>query len=287
MNRLAIITVIVVLASAVMTSACQEKQDIRVQGDASQEIRLVADSPAVRALISNEESVQEAVLDSWTKNSSPENIQQDLKDVADHPERYSPGRKEFLAAMQQQPAVIIHGQDHFEIVKASGAACTSEPLSSPNFILVRISGGSDKGKEGWLCVDQIDPDYPPNPDREPVKAGPAMEITLCELVTHPGKYSGQTVEVRAIVEQGFEVSLLVDKACSARVWFNTLPVHWDEKEYQRIEEHLHENNQVATIVGRFEHVDRIRQLVGLGFGHLNQWQSQLTLRSFEGMESNR
>jgi hypothetical protein len=127
-----------VLWFGVITTGCKEKQDLMVQGEERQEIRLVADSPAVRRLISDEEKVEKAVLDSWQKNSKPGNAEQQLNDVAAHPERYTPGRKNFLTAMQQQPAVVVHGQVHFEVVDTSLAACTLTPFATENFVSVRM-----------------------------------------------------------------------------------------------------------------------------------------------------
>jgi hypothetical protein len=101
-------------------------------------------------------------------------------------------------------------------------------------------------------------------------------------VTHPDKYVGRVVEISAVVERGFEVSLLVDNACSARVWLDTVSAKLDEEHYRRFDAYLRSNNRVATVVGRFDHVGWFRLLNGNGFGHLGQWQSQLVMMSFEG-----
>jgi hypothetical protein len=58
-------------------------------------------------------------------------------------------------AMQQQPAVVVHGQAHVAIVRTSLAACTLIPFATDNFVNVRVLEGSDRGKEGWLCSEMI------------------------------------------------------------------------------------------------------------------------------------
>src|SRR5262249_28192765 len=120
-----------------------------------------------------------------------------------------------------------------------------------------------------------------------VNGEPPIKTTLCELVTHPKTYTGRSVEIRAAVEQGFEVSLLVDNTCSARIWFDTTTAKFDEDQYRRIEEYLRNNNEVATVVGSFDHVGWFSRLKGNGFGHLGQWQSQFVLQSFKGADPER
>jgi hypothetical protein len=285
-SRITIAFVAIVLSLAVLTSGCQVKQDLIIQGKENQEIQLVTDSTAVRLMISNEEAVERAVLDSWQKNSRPENTEQQMKDVEEHPERYTPGRNNFLALMEQQPRVIVHGRAHLDIVKTSGAPCTLIPLASPDFADVRVREGPDRGKEGWLCSDQIDVNDERNVVVGPSTA-PPIKTTLCELLADPDKYVGRVVEIRAAVEEGFEVSLLVDDTCSARIWFDQITANLDREHYRRIEAYLRSNNQVATVVGRFDHVGwfswRFNWLYGYGngFGHLGQWQSQLVMQSFK------
>jgi hypothetical protein len=272
-----------VLWFGVITTGCKEKQDLMVQGEERQEIRLVADSPAVRRLISDEEKVEKAVLDSWQKNSKPGNAEQQLNDVAAHPERYTPGRKNFLTAMQQQPAVVVHGQVHFEVVDTSLAACTLTPFATENFVSVRMLEGPDRGKEGWLCSDKISVNDGRNSVFGQDTAAPPIKTTLCELGAHPEKYVGRFIEIRAAVEQGFEISLLVDNSCSARIWFDTVSGNFDEEYYRRMEAYLSKNNRVGTVVGRFDHVGWFSLVKGHGFGHLGQWQSQLVMQSFKGI----
>ncbi len=116
------------------------------------------------------------------------------------------------------------------------------------------------------------------------KAGPAIETSLCELVTHPDKYTGRIVQIRAVVEQGFEVSLLVDSACSARIWLDAVSANFDEETWRRFETSLRSNNGVAVCSRGALRSCRtgLRSSMGNGFGHLGAWQSQLVMTSFKG-----
>ncbi len=288
-SRIAIFAATLILPLAMITSGCNAKQDLVIQDRQLPEIQLVVDSSAVRLLISHEEAVEKTVLDSWQKSSRSENAEQQLKQLKDvnvNPEQYTPGRSDFLMAMQQQPAVVVHGQAHVAIVRTSLAACTLIPFATDNFVNVRVLEGSDRGKEGWLCSKMISVnDAKSSSVADQAKGGPAIKTTLCDLVTGPDTYNGRVVEIRAVVEHGDEVSLLIDSACSARIWFDTSSADIDEEQYRRIEAYLLRNNGVSTVVGRFDHVGWFSFRSGHGFGHLGQWQSQLVLQSLKGIEA--
>jgi hypothetical protein len=143
--------------------------------------------------------------------------------------------------------------------------------------------GADRGKEGWLCSEKLGVnDAKSKTVAAQAKADPPIKTTLCELVAHPDTYIGRVVEVRAVVKDGFEVSLLTDSSCSARIWLDTTTANLDQEQYQRIESYLRSNNGLATMVGRFDHVGWFDRLKGNGFGHLSQWESQLVMLSFNG-----
>lgn len=282
------VSAIVVLPLVLAVSGCQAKQSLIIQDKQVSEIHLIADSPRVRQLISQEEAVEAKVLDSWQKNSRPGNGPEQLKDVDENPEKYTPGRSGFLMAMRQQPSVAVHDQAHVEIVSTSLASCTEIPFATSNFVNVRVLEGPDRDKKGWLCSEKISiDDAKSKAALEEAKKQPPIKTTLCELIGQPNKYVGRVVEVRAVVEQGFEVSLLTDKTCSARIWFDTTTANLDEEQYQRIEESLRSNNGLATVVGRFDHVGWFSWMQGNGLGHLGQWQSQLIMFSFKGSSTGR
>ena len=277
---------IVVLVLTLAISGCQAKQNLIVQDKEFPEIHLIADSPGLRQMISQEEAVEAMELNSWQKPVNPKTLLQQLKDVAENPEKYTPGRSAFLLAMRHQPSVAVHDQAHIEIVSTSLASCTLIAFASAKFVNVRVLDGSDRGEKGWVCSDKINiDDAKSKAALEEAKKQPPVKTTLCEMTGQPDKYVGRVVEVRAAVEQGFEVSLLTDKTCSARIWFDTTTANLDEEHYQRIEESLRRNNGFATVVGRFDHVGWLSRIKSNGFGHLGQWQSQLIMFSFKGSES--
>jgi hypothetical protein len=282
-KRFSIVAAALVLAFAVLLSACQVKQDLIVQDHKVPDIQLAVDSKAVRQLISHEEAREKTILESWQKNAKPENVGQ-LKDLVEHPERYTPGRSDFLLAIQEQPAVVVHGPAHVEIVSTSLAGCTLIPFAAANFVNVRVVEGRDRGKVGWLCSEKLGVnDAKSETLAAQAKAEPPIQTTLCELVTHPDKYIRQVVEVRGVVEQGFEVSLLTDASCSARIWLDTTTANLDQEQYQRIYSYLRSSNGMASLVGRFDHVGWFERLKGNGFGHLGQWESQLVMLTFKGV----
>jgi hypothetical protein len=271
------------LPYAVLISGCQEKQDLIIRDDKVPNIQLTADSKAVRRLISHEEALEKTIEESWQKNAKPENFGQQLKDVHEHPERYTPGRSDFLLAIQEQPAVVVRGPAHVEIVSTSLAACTLIPFATSNFVNVRVREGPERGKEGWLCSEKLGVnDAKTKIGAAQAKAEPPIKTALCELVAHPDTYIGRVVEVRAVVKEGFEVSLLTDSSCSARIWLDTTTANLDEEQYQRIESYLRSSHGLASVVGRFDHVGWFARLKGGGFGHLSQWASQLVMLSFKG-----
>jgi hypothetical protein len=144
-------------------------------------------------------------------------------------------------------------------------------------------------------------------------ASDAIKTSLCDLAKVPAHFSGKVVQVRATVFLGFESSQLVDPDCSARVWLagpqttyltigytplpNEPPVQIEnEAEYRKMADYLKKEYQpkfgsrciscplykvVATIKGRFDHVDRggqdARNRLLTGFGHLNAYDSQIVL----------
>jgi hypothetical protein len=120
-----------------------------------------------------------------------------------------------------------------------------------------------------------------------------IKTTLCEVVAHPERFDGKVVQIRATVVIGFEKRLVVENACSAKVWLADAAVRQDE-EYRLMEGLI--RNQfdgkhdascfgcpsyavVATMTGRFDHVIWLARIIGHGFGHLNGWDSELLLQS--------
>jgi hypothetical protein len=119
------------------------------------------------------------------------------------------------------------------------------------------------------------------------------------------------VQVRAHIRTGFEVSLLSDDSCSAKIWFSpsgttyitfnnrTTPkrpalVVRQDAEYRKMNDFLNGDynpkngtwviySVTATVTGRFDHVSKAgldaKVKIVTGFGHLNSYESQLVLES--------
>lgn len=154
--------------------------------------------------------------------------------------------------------------------------------------------------------DRVEVDRAFEPEDEPPR-----ETTICELVKDPARFNGRTVRVRGTVFLGRESSVLLDKTCSAQVWLagpyttylvlgitplpNERPVKVEnESEYRKLARYLSKEYRpkdgsrclscplyevTLTVNGRFDHVSDGEFDAKGGFGHLNAYQSQLSIRS--------
>jgi hypothetical protein len=111
-----------------------------------------------------------------------------------------------------------------------------------------------------------------------------VRTTLCELVKAPERFSEQWVQFEAAVDKGFERSVAVDRSCHAEIWLQTLdlydPLTLDGL-YTGMNEHSSDSKYdvIASLVGKFQHVNSGGVSFGHGLGHLGQWSSQLVLKS--------
>jgi hypothetical protein len=65
-----------------------------------------------------------------------------------------------------------------------------------------------------------------------------QKATLCELITDPLRFAGQTVEVRATLTGNFEMSLLIDDSCprsNVLIWYGRGMVATDTSQYALID----------------------------------------------------
>jgi YfiR/HmsC-like len=136
-----------------------------------------------------------------------------------------------------------------------------------------------------------------------------VKTTLCELGATPEKFANKVVEVRAVVQTGFQTSLLRDDTCSVFIWLSGIDSTKDtlqsvdvalrkDREYQKLLEYLDKKYKpkdgsicarcplykvTATVVGRFEHVRPGEPNPKGGrapgrFGYLNSYDSQVGLQ---------
>ena len=111
-----------------------------------------------------------------------------------------------------------------------------------------------------------------------------LRTTLCELMSQPERFTGQLVHFEATVEKALEKSIAFDRSCGAEIWLDTLDSHdtlvlnFAYNEMQRLASDP-KYAVTATVGGRFEHVSKAGGWSRHGFGHLNQWSSELVLKS--------
>src|SRR5271157_1913042 len=115
--------------------------------------------------------------------------------------------------------------------------------------------------------------------REPI------ETTLCELVKEPEGFNGKIVQLRAVIQTGFELSVVRDDSCSASIWLTgpgvtyvmrTPRSTWPsitlqrDDEYRKMQDYLNKQYRpkrgsfcvwcplykvTARVTGRFDHVN--------------------------------
>ncbi len=136
-----------------------------------------------------------------------------------------------------------------------------------------------------------------------------VKTTLCDLGVAPESFKNRIVEVRAVVQTGFQTSLLRDDTCSLFIWLSGVSTTRstpqsagvalsNEHQYQKMIEYLDKKYKpkdgsvcancplfkvTATVVGRFDHVrpaepDPKGGGAQVRFGYLNSYDSQLVLQ---------
>lgn len=116
---------------------------------------LVQDNTMVERMLALQR-IQDAEIEQFwkAKHSKEEGIQR-VTDMQANPTHYTPGRKEFLSSMSQQPGVFIPEKTYLRLIEGSGAHCNANPLFTTTYIKVRITSGPLRGREGWACEDSI------------------------------------------------------------------------------------------------------------------------------------
>ena len=117
--------------------------------------RVVDDSPEVERLFSVQKARDAEVDYFWQEGHSQEDGMKRIEDIHRHPERYTPGRKEFLLAMSLQPGVFVRGKTYVRHLESSGAKCELYPEVTATYIKVRITSGPLHGREGWVCEGNL------------------------------------------------------------------------------------------------------------------------------------
>jgi hypothetical protein len=116
--------------------------------------RLVLDSPAVEQLLSRNDLI---AGQDWPGHTDQERIH-GYADSDEHPEKFEAQRHALKNALADHPSVSILGQPYFRLLRQSTASCEpSGRNSSDVYILVRVTTGPSKGKEGWACTRDVGP----------------------------------------------------------------------------------------------------------------------------------
>lgn len=146
-------TVLLVICAGGCTLLNPDRYSITRDGFAT---LLIQDSAEVQRMLSEQSRRDAAVEQFWKEKHSTEEGTERMKDTIINPTRYTPGRKEFLSAMSQQPGgMSIPEKTYVRVLRDSGARCNLNPIVTTNFILVRITSGPFAGHEGWACQDDI------------------------------------------------------------------------------------------------------------------------------------
>ena len=124
-------------------------------------------------------------------------------------------------------------------------------------------------------------------------------VSYCELIRHPSRYNHKMVRVKANLFGGMEVSAFEDFQCNEdrSVWvefddaYKSCTTQETYKAFRSIfhgSESFGSHKAEIVAVGRFEAAKKFKNTPyafgNSGFGHLNQYPYQFTVRCLEQME---
>jgi hypothetical protein len=116
----------------------------------------VADSPQVRRLLSEAANLEAEKHRSRQALPDPQQVQLTI-DMRAHPKRYMAERSKLIETMAQQAGILVTGEQYFRILEESPAGCADDPVTTSNYLRVRVSTGPSKGSEGWACSRDVQP----------------------------------------------------------------------------------------------------------------------------------
>jgi hypothetical protein len=115
------------------------------------EVRLIPDTPDVRALLSSEEKIDAPEL-GWLKGSQSHDERVRGVDARRrHPEQYAPSLAQFTKVMDSKRTISVPGGTLCRIVQRSEARCTLYAFDTLTFVKIRIVDGKKRGQEAWAC----------------------------------------------------------------------------------------------------------------------------------------
>lgn len=140
----------VVLALVALLGGCKS-DTVWTTSDLVPQVRLIIDSPDARYLISEQEKNDAAELQWLEKPRKHDEQLRGVENRRQHPEQYAPTLSSFNEAMEAAPGFLVRGGDLCQTIERSRARCSSEPLSTFVYVKVRLTNGSDRGRQGWAC----------------------------------------------------------------------------------------------------------------------------------------
>jgi hypothetical protein len=120
-----------------------------VRGPRSTTVRVASDSAEIRRLISEAETRDAQ----WEPLSRPSVDREGRKRFDTE---YMPERRRLLDSMDQAPGFYVSGGSYCRILEKSRAQCEPQAtFYSSTYVKVRISTGTARAKEGWVCEGRV------------------------------------------------------------------------------------------------------------------------------------
>ena len=108
-------------------------------------LRIVLDSAKVRRLLAGQGNLDNA-SDAASRTKQPP-----IKDMLEHPEKYTAGRSQFLQTIASEPGLTLQKGTYLWTSEKSSAKCFLDAVSTAVFEKVRVVSWRNHGQEGWAC----------------------------------------------------------------------------------------------------------------------------------------
>jgi hypothetical protein len=115
------------------------------------QVLLLYDSPEVRRLLADENAREGEINRFWRDKHTQEEGVKRIHDMARHPEQYPPGRSKFLEDMAKMTGFYVPSKSYCRILEGSESKCGRLPIETAVYMLVRVTTGPLRGKQGWVC----------------------------------------------------------------------------------------------------------------------------------------
>jgi hypothetical protein len=115
---------------------------------------LIATGPAVDRLLAVQRAQEAQAARFWQEAHSKEERRKRVEELLRNPERYYPGRGNFLFAMAEQPSESVPASSYLLVLEDSKVKC-GRPIETTDFVKVRVTSGLLDGRVGWACEDDI------------------------------------------------------------------------------------------------------------------------------------